>query len=59
MQEISSALSAMMLEQQIQLSVINKAMDTQQQSADALIKAMNELPLAQDPFRGQRIDLSV
>ncbi|MBQ0138296.1 MAG: YjfB family protein [Kurthia sp.] len=59
MQEISSALSAMVLEQQVQLSIVNKAMDTQKQSADALIEAMNEIPMAQDPFRGQQIDISI
>lgn len=59
MVEMSSALSAMMLQQQVQLSVASKAMDFQEVNANALIEQMAELPQAQDPIRGQNIDFSV
>lgn len=59
MDGINATIAPILLEQQVQINIVNKAMDTQQQSADALIKAMQELPQAQDPFRGQIIDFSV
>lgn len=59
MDEISMAMASMQLQQQVQLSVVSKAMDVQTQNADALIEAMNELPMAQDPTRGTLFDHSV
>lgn len=56
---MSSALSAMQLQQQVQLSVVGKVMDFQEQSANALIETMSEIPMAQDPNRGQLFDVSV
>lgn len=56
---MSSVLSAMQLQQQVQLSVVGKAMDFQEQNATALIETMSEIPVAQDPNRGQLFDMSV
>lgn len=56
---MSSALSAMQLQQQVQLSVVGKAMDFQEQNATALIETMSEISVAQDPNRGQLFDMSV
>lgn len=59
MVDLSSALSAIMLQQQVQLSVTSKVMDVQQQNASQLIDMMETVQPALDPTRGQLFDVSV
>lgn len=57
--DISTALSQIALQQQVQLSVVSQAMDFQESNGAAVIEAMAELPQAQDPIRGNVIDISI
>lgn len=59
MVDLSTALSQLVLQQQIQLSVVNQAMDFHESNGEAIVEAMNELPQAQDPIRGNLFDVSI
>lgn len=59
MVELNTALSQMLLQQQVSLSVMNKVMDFQENSGEAIVEAMTNMTQAQDPIRGNLVDVSV